>query len=64
MSAANLVQAIDLLMAVTNASMRLQELLQRAAAEGRDITDEELAAWRAGNDAKSAALIESLERGA
>lgn len=61
---ANLVEAIDLLMAVTNASMRLQELLQRASSEGRDITDEELAAWRAGNDAKSADLIAALERGA
>lgn len=57
----NTVLLIDLLIATTNAAVRIQELLQRAAAEGRDVTDQELADLRAANDAKSAELLRQLQ---
>jgi len=59
----NVLQAIDLLIAVTNTSLRLQELLQRAAAEGRDITDEELRELRTASTEAAAALLKRLADG-
>ena len=59
----NVLQAIDLLIAVTNTSLRLQELLQRAAAEGRDITDEELQELRTASTEAAAALLQRLADG-
>jgi hypothetical protein len=47
----NTLIAIDLLIAAMNTSMRLSQMLQTAQAENRDITDEEITALRAENDA-------------
>jgi hypothetical protein len=46
MSASGTVKAIDTLIALMSASMRLSQLIQKAQTEGRDVTDVELAELR------------------
>lgn len=48
----NTALVFDLLLRSTEYAMKLQQALQRAQAEGRDITDEELATLKRANDAE------------
>ena len=57
--------AVDLLTAAAELSLRLQAvstLLQRARAEGRDLTDEELASVVATDDEARAKLQAAIDR--
>lgn len=47
----NAILLLDSLAATLTVLIRSQQLLQKAAAEGRDVTDEELTAARAETDA-------------
>jgi len=53
----NTALVFDLLLRSTEYAMKLQQILQRAQAEGRDITDEELDALRQDNTDKIADLL-------
>ncbi len=53
----NTIVVLDLLIRGTEYTMKLQQALQRAQAEGRDITDEEVQAIRDGNLAKIDELL-------
>lgn len=53
----NALIAIDAIAALAEAIIRIQTMLQTAQIEGRDITDEELAALRAENAAKADKFI-------
>lgn len=53
----NTALVFDLLLRSTEYAMKLQQVLQRAQAEGRDVTDEELHALQQANDDKIDELL-------
>jgi len=60
MDPANTLLAISILQASIRTAQELADLLQRVKSEGRDVTDEEIEAYKLGNDSKSAKLIGRL----
>lgn len=63
MKSANTILIINAIEAGLRATQELTTLLQKAKAEDRDVTDEEIAALQAGNDVLSIALITRLRGG-
>jgi hypothetical protein len=55
----NAILLLDVATAALNVSLKVQELLQKAATEGRDVTDEELAALKVQNDVLANKIINS-----
>ena len=53
----NAILAIDLVMGLMEASLKIQEVLRKAQAEGRDVTNEELAALRTQNAIKATEFL-------
>lgn len=53
----NALIAIDLMMTSLNVIVRINEVLQKAKAEGRDVSDEEIAALQAENNALEQELL-------
>lgn len=53
----NALIAIDLMMTSLNVVVRINEVLQKAKAEGRDVSDEEIAALQAENNALEQELL-------
>jgi len=53
----NAILAIDLVMGLMEASLKIQEVLRKAQAEGRDVTPEELTALRTQNALKATEFL-------
>lgn len=62
MGAANIGLALNLLLSLLAKSSEISALINQARAEGRDITDEELAALGVKDDVAREALVEAIKK--
>ena len=60
MGATNIATALAALIQLTLQTQKIQQLLQTANAEGRDVTDAELTALAADDDAARAQFVEAI----